>query len=194
MLDRRALLATLAALAATPARAQALADQPDLPGSLQSYRDLPVGRIDGQPATLGRLLGPQRATVVSFWATWCAPCALEGRRLAELRRAYPDEQLAIVGLNIDHQPDPWRLDQFRRRAEMNYTQGVGAKAAYQEIAGRSGLTLPRTYVFDASGRPVAAFGRFFGDRSLRAIDIAVRQAVSAETPLRLSAKGRGSGR
>jgi thiol-disulfide isomerase/thioredoxin len=180
MFDRRGLLALLAAGAATPVRAAepALADQPELPGPLSRYRDLPVRRIDGEPATLGRLLGPPRAAVVSFWATWCAPCALEGRRLAQLRMAYPDERLAIIGLNIDTLADERRLDQFRRRAEMNYTQGLGGKPAYLEITGRPTVVLPRTYVFDAAGRPVAAFGRFFGARTLQAIDEAVQRAVA----------------
>jgi len=180
MIGRREVLAMLAAGAAVPARAaEPLADQPPLPGPLPRYRDLPVRRIDGEAGTLGRLLGPPRAAVVSFWATWCAPCALEGQRLAQIRTLYPDERLAIVGLNIDGQADAARLDRFRRKAEMNYTQGVDARAAYVEIAGRAQLALPRTYVFDADGRPVAAFGRFFGTRSLRGIDEAVRRAVMA---------------
>lgn len=184
MIDRRRLLTGLAAGAALPARAaEPLADQPPLPGPLSRYRDLPVRRIDGGDQTLGGLLGPPRATVVSFWATWCAPCALEARRLARLRSAYPDERLAIVGLNIDTQADAARLDAFRRRAEMNYTQGVDGRAAYMEIAGHAQLALPRTYVFDAAGRPVAAFGRFFGARTLSALDEAVRRAVQTPAPL-----------
>jgi len=179
MIDRRGVLAILAAGATAPAWAGELADQPELPGPLARYRDLPIRRIDGQAVTLGRLLGPPRPAVVSFWATWCGPCALEGRRLARLRLAYPDARLAIVGLNIDHEPEPARLDQFRRRAEMNYTQGIDAKPAYLAIAGRTNLALPRTFVFDAAGQPVAAFGRFFGERSLGAIDKAVVRAVGA---------------
>jgi cytochrome c biogenesis protein CcmG/thiol:disulfide interchange protein DsbE len=179
MIDRRGVLAILAAGVALPAWANELADQPQLPAPLARYRDLPLKRIDGQAVTLGRLLGPPRPAVVSFWATWCAPCALEGRRLARLRRAFPDERLAIIGLNIDHEPESARLDQFRRRAEMNYTQGIEAKAAYLAMAGRTGLALPRTYVFDAAGEPLAAFGRFFGERTLAAIDRAVVRAVGA---------------
>ena len=179
MIDRRSLIALVAAGVALPARADALADQPALPGPLPRYRDLPVRRIDGEPQTLGHLLGRPRPAVVSFWATWCAPCALEGRRLARLRSAYPDERLAIVGLNIDTQAERTSLDLFRRRAEMNYTQGLDARAAYIEIAGQSQLALPRTYVFDGAGKPVAAFGRFFGDRTLRALDEVVRRVAAA---------------
>ena len=179
MIDRRALLAMLAAAATPAGAAEPLADQPALPSPLARYRDLPVRRIDGAAETLGRLLGPPRATVVSFWATWCAPCALEGRRLAQIRMLYPEERLAMVGLNIDATADAARLDQFRRKAAMNYTQGIDARAAYVEIAGRAQLALPRTYVFDAQGQPLAAFGRFFGARTLNAIDEAVRRAVVA---------------
>jgi thiol-disulfide isomerase/thioredoxin len=180
VIDRRNLIALAAAGVAMPAvAAEPLAVQPALPGPLSRYRELPVRRIDGEAQTLGRLLGPPRPAVVSFWATWCAPCLLEGRRLARLRTAYPVERLAIIGLNIDTTADPARLDQFRRKAEMNYTQGIDAKAAYLEIAGRAQFALPRTYVFDAQGQPVAAFGRFFGSRTLAAIDEAVRRAVYA---------------
>jgi thiol-disulfide isomerase/thioredoxin len=180
MLDRRLLLAGLTAAAATPAAAaeKALADQPEMPGPLARYRDLPVKRVDGEASTLGRLLGPPRPAVVSFWATWCAPCALEGRRLARLRRAYADERLAIVGINLDSNPDDTRLDQFRRKAQMNYTQGLDGKALYLALSDRATITLPRTYVFDAAGQPIAAFGRFFGERTLTAIDAAVRRAVA----------------
>ena len=178
MLDRRSALGLLAAAAAAPARAaEPLKGQPGLPGPLDRYRGLPVRRIDGEPSTLGRLLGPPRPTVVSFWATWCAPCAIEGRRLARLRSLHPDARLAIVGLNIDSRPDPLRLDLFRRKAHMTYTQGVDALAAYQEITGALTVALPRTYVFDGAGQPVAAFGRFFGERTLAAIDAAVAAAL-----------------
>lgn len=180
MLHRRLLLTAMTALAAAPAAAaeKRLADQPEMPGPLGRYRDLPVKRLDGEASTLGRLLGPPRPAVVSFWATWCAPCALEGRRLARLRKAYPDERLAIVGINLDSTPDPVRLDQFRRKAEMNYTQGLDGKALYLALSDRPTVALPRTYVFDAAGQPVAAFGRFFGERTLSAIDAAVQRAVT----------------
>lgn len=184
MFDRRHLLALLAAAAASPAVAAGtpLGEQPDLPGPLARYRDLPVKRLDGEASTLGRLLGPPRPAVVSFWATWCAPCALEARRLARLRTLYPDERLAIVGINVDTQADQARLDQFRRKAQMNYTQGLDGKAAYLALSDRPTVALPRTYVFDAGGQPVAAFGRFYGERTLAAIDAAVRAAVAIPPP------------
>jgi thiol-disulfide isomerase/thioredoxin len=177
MMDRRRILALIAAGAAGPAAAADLADQPEMPGPLAGYRALPLAGADGRRTTLGQLLGAQRPAIVSFWATWCAPCAVEGRRLARLRSAYPDARLAIVGLNVDATPDPVRLEQFRRKAQMNYTQGLDARPVYTAMARRESLVLPRTYVFDAAGGPLAAFGRFFGERTLRAIDAAAAQAV-----------------
>jgi hypothetical protein len=64
------------------------------------------------------------------------------------------------------------------------------------IAGRAQLALPRTYVFDAQGQPLAAFGRFIGARTLNAIDEAVRRAVVAlsysAAPLTRASSGHGS--
>src|SRR5205085_7841193 len=115
---------------------------------------------DGRATTLGRLLGRPRPAVVSFWATWCAPCALEGRKLAELRNSLPDEALAMVGVNIDTDAEPTRLNQFRQKAQMTYTQALDGRGLYLAMTGQPQLALPRTFVFDREGQPTAAFGRF----------------------------------
>ena len=178
MIARRDVLAGLAAAVGTSTQAaETLKGQPPLPGPLDRYREVGVRRLDGSPSTLGRLLGPPRPSVVSFWATWCAPCVLEGRRLAQLRGAYPEEQLAILGVNINDEPDPATLAAFRQKARMNYAQALDGRGAYLALTGQAKLALPRVFVFDAAGRPVAAFGRFFGARTLDALEAAVRQAA-----------------
>jgi thiol-disulfide isomerase/thioredoxin len=127
--------------------------------------------------TLGALVGAPRASIVSFWATWCAPCAMEGRELAKIRRKFADERLAIVGINLDAAPDAAKLAAFRQKAQMNYIQGLAGQRVYAALAGTERVALPRTYVFDGQGRPVAAFGRYFGARTLKAINDAVATAM-----------------
>lgn len=164
-------------LPVTPASSQDLKGQPPLPSVLRTYRDESLASLDGAPTTLGALLGPQRPTVVSFWATWCAPCLLEGRRLSSLRSNVPDARLTIIGINVEHSADPARLAAFRQRAKMNYLQATRGGAVYAAMTGSSKMVLPRVYVFDAHGTPVAAFGRFFGNRSLDAVETAVRAVI-----------------
>ena len=42
--------------------------------------------------------------LVDFWATWCGPCQMMGRAIAdELEPAHPD--LTVVKVNVDEAPD-----------------------------------------------------------------------------------------
>lgn len=176
MISRRILLGAGAALAIPgAARAQAPASPP-LPGSLSELSALTLSSPDGAATTLGALLGPG-PSVISFWATWCAPCLQEARHLAEMRSRIPAARLNIIGINVDRTRDEARLADFLRRGRVNYTQTRGDLAAYQAFGGGQQILLPRLFVFDASGRATAAFGRYFGARTLRDIDRAVERVL-----------------
>jgi hypothetical protein len=179
MIDRRALLALLAAAGAAPARAaEPLADQPALPGPLSRYRDLPVRRIDGEAETLG-----------ACWARAGGSGELLGHLVRALRPRRPPagaDPHAVSGRAAgDGGPQPRHHCRWRPAGPVppqggdELHAGARRQAAYLEIAGRAQLALPRTYIFDSEGQPLAAFGRFFGARTLSAIDEAVRRAVTA---------------
>lgn len=176
MIQRRAFMLTAGAATLTPARARA--DSLPLPPSLDALSPLAVAREDGAPITLGAALTPGPA-VISFWATWCAPCILEARHLARMRSRFSVEALNIVGVNIDRQRDPARMAQFRERGRMNYVQLLGDFALYSAFNGGDAavIALPRLFVFAADGRPTAAFGRYNGAATLRQIDNAVEAVV-----------------
>ena len=48
---------------------------------------------------------------------------------------------------------------------------------YQAFGGGPQILLPRLFVFDSSGRATAAFGRYFGNRTLREVDRAVERVL-----------------
>lgn len=176
MIARRTLLA--AALAATPGVAFAQTeDGPPLPPSLDELNNLALTRPDGASTTLGASLHPG-ATVISFWATWCAPCIMEARHLGQMRTQIAPERLNIIGINIDRARDEARLAAFLQRGRVNYTQLRGDLAAYQAFGGGAQILLPRLYVFGADGRPGAVFGRYFGGATLRQVDRAVERALA----------------
>lgn len=43
----------------------------------------------------------ERATLLSFWATWCRPCLAELEALKEIYENYKDEGFTLVAINTD---------------------------------------------------------------------------------------------
>jgi len=64
---------------------------------------------DPTVAAFDALLGSQRAVVVDFYATWCAPCKTFSPRFAaaarEARRRWSDARVAFVKVDIDRAPE-----------------------------------------------------------------------------------------
>jgi len=98
---------------------------------------------DLAPVSLGKTLDDTsikvgdssgKVTVVTFWASWCAPCRAELPILAAIQKAAGSDQIRVVAVNIE---GAW---EFRRVAHR-----------------LSGLQL--TLTNDADGRVSAAYGR-----------------------------------
>lgn len=176
MRRRDVVLGGSAALAAAPAFAQTA--DPALPPPLAALLDLPLTTPAGRDTTLGAHIAPGPA-IISFWATWCAPCLMEARHLARVRARYAPAQLSILGLNIDRERDEDRIAAFLQRARTNFTQLRADMPAYVAFGGDADrIRLPRLYVFAADGRPAAVFGRYNGAATLRTLDRAVADVVT----------------
>lgn len=171
-LDRRTLLAAslvalspAAALAASPTQQS---PQPPLPPPLSELdARAPVTRPSGASTTLSENLQPA-PTLISFWATWCAPCIGEARYLARVRTRTAAERLNIIGINMDYEPrDEREISRFLWAVGANYTQLRGVDRTFRAFDRSPRLSLPRLYVFRADGVGSSAFGGFDG----RTIDI-----------------------
>lgn len=53
--------------------------------------------LDGNPVTLADFRG--QLVIVNFWASWCAPCAVEMPELQTAYEEYQEEGLVILALN-----------------------------------------------------------------------------------------------
>ncbi|MBX3430662.1 MAG: TlpA family protein disulfide reductase [Hyphomonadaceae bacterium] len=170
MLQRRTvLIAGLAA--ATPAYATTAVP---LPPSLDELSGLPLQTLDGADTTLGQHLGPGPA-VISFWASWCAPCVEEAMHLSTVRHRYDEARLNIIGLNVELiAANDEGVRRFLDRTRPTYKQLRADMSTYQAFGGAAQLNLPRLFVFDATGRPTAAFGA----PDAPAVNRAIAQVVS----------------
>lgn len=177
MITRRFLmLAAGASCLSFPAAAKE--NDTTLPPPLPQLSGLSLIRPDGAPTTLGAELAPGRPTLVSLWATWCGPCVQEAQHLAKLRTAHAPDELGIVGINVEKRRDEQKIARFLKQGKVNYAQFRGdPEATYIAFGGTLPITLPRLYVFSASGAPLAMFGRYSGGKTLKAVDAAVASAL-----------------
>jgi len=128
-------LLLMGAAAANPAEPGALA--PDALG---------LGR-DQQPLALSQYRG--RVVVLSFWASWCAPCIAEMTMLENLQKAVGQDQLAVLGVN-------WReshRDFQRLLQQLQDVQLTLSSDADGAVGARYGVTaIPQLFVIDQHGR------------------------------------------
>lgn len=132
-------------------------DSGPLPSSLPALSKVSVTLPDGQRSSLGQLVRPGIPTIISVWASWCGPCKREAPILTDIRRRYGPKNLNFLYLN--------GRDSFTTRNDLSaFVKEIGMPAdgyAVLDDAALAALTndarnfIPRTYVFDRAGAPVA---------------------------------------
>ena len=119
--------------------------------------DLKFKDLAGNPQRLDSLRGA--ITVVSFWATWCAPCRDELPRLSQLSRQLADRDVHFVAISIDESKDRPKVEPFLQKNNVTLNVWVGGDDG---MLGRLGLgnIVPGTLVLDKDGVVV---GRIMGE-------------------------------
>lgn len=77
----------------------ACSEAPQAPAVGSSLPPVSVVRLEGGSGTLEEHAG--RALVLNFWATWCPPCRAEMPSLQRLADAFPEHDLAVIGVSVD---------------------------------------------------------------------------------------------
>ena len=119
--------------------------------------DLKFKDLAGNPQRLDSLRGS--ITVVSFWATWCAPCRDELPRLSQLSHTLADHDVHFVAISIDESKDRAKVEPFLEKNKVDLNVWVGGDSG---MLGRVGLgeIVPGTLVLDKDG---ATVGRIMGE-------------------------------
>jgi thiol-disulfide isomerase/thioredoxin len=106
-----------------------------------------LGRLDGRGTV--ELASIKRPRVIDFFASWCAPCAYESKRLQKFSKRYGD-RIAFVGVNTDD----FAADAKRyvRRYGLTYT--IVREQGRKVLNTWGGLPIPRVFFIDRNGKVV----------------------------------------
>ena len=152
---RRLCAGALLTLAATCFAAQPSASLLHKPAPDFVRTDLHGQRIDLQ-AYRGQVV------LLTFWATWCAPCQVEMPRFIAWQQQYGPQGLQIIAISMDDDAQP--VERLLRKRHVNYPVIMGDVKLAELYGGVLGL--PITYLIDRDG-VIAA--RFKGESNLDAM-------------------------
>lgn len=149
------LLLSLALLAAACGSSEARVTGPLPPSDRTAAPAITGETLEGETLTLADIDGP---VVVNFWASWCGPCVAEAPELANVARAYGDQGVTVVGVNVqDNQINARRFEADLGIPFPSWFDPASEIAA--DFGGVGPAGLPTTLVLDAEHRVAA---RLFG--------------------------------
>lgn len=121
----------------------------EAPAALQPAPAYVFKAADGADARVSDFRG--KVVVLNVWAMWCAPCKTEMPTLATLARSYPDEAVAVVTVNVDH--DAKGIADARRFIDAHAPLPLYSDPKFQlpfELPGKG--KMPQTVLIDRQGR------------------------------------------
>ncbi len=107
--------------------------------------DLSVKLLDGKQVRLSALLeeGP---LLVSFWATWCAPCKKEMIFLEEFHQKYNENSFRVLAISTDSPKSMSKVKSYIRAKKHTFMVGIDPN---QEIAKKmNALLMPTTLILN----------------------------------------------
>ena len=113
--------------------------------------------LAGHPQKLATLHGS--IAVVSFWATWCAPCRDELPRLSKLAQQYSDQGVRFVAISIDEPKDRAKVAPYVVQQKLTMDVWLGGDTDMLDRVGLGNI-VPGTLILDQQGEVI---GRIMGE-------------------------------
>jgi len=108
--------------------------------------------LSGKPVTLASLRG--HVVVLSFWATWCAPCQEELPRLSAISKSYAGQNVRFVAVSIDDKKDVPKIKPFLHKHDISLDVWTGASADTLDRFGLGNI-VPGTIILDENGYAIS---------------------------------------
>jgi peroxiredoxin len=120
------------------------------PVTTKKLPDITIADLQGKPVKIQEYAKQSKFTIMSFWATWCAPCKRELDAISEL---YPDWTSAydvrLVAITIDNARALTQVKPLIEEKGWEFDVLVDTKQELQQ--GLNFQAIPQTFVVDAEG-------------------------------------------
>ena len=135
--------------------------------------DLSVRLLDGKQVRLSALLeeGP---LLVSFWATWCAPCKKEMIFLEEFHQKYNENSFRILAISTDSPKSMSKVKSYIRAKKYTFLVGIDPN---QEIAKKMNVLLMPTTLILNKDRKVSWYHQGFIPGDEKEIEAQIRAVL-----------------
>lgn len=121
-----------------------------------------VSLTDGRVIASRELRG--KVTLVTFISPWCGDCINEMRRVQILRKEFPDEQLAILGMGIGGQEAEKALRTVPDKLGITFPLLMADDAVRQGFGGV--VAEPTAFLIDKHGKIARKFVNHLGNEAL----------------------------
>lgn len=110
---------------------------------------------DGKMVESGSFSG--KVLLLTFFATWCPPCAEEVPVLVKLHKELGDAGFSVVGLSVD-QTGPASVAKFVKSQKINYPVLLAESRTTQDFGGVYGI--PVAFLVNKSGNVVKKYSGY----------------------------------
>ena len=135
--------------------------------------DLSIRLLDGKRVRLSALLeeGP---LLVSFWATWCAPCKKEMIFLEEFHQKYNENSFRVLAISTDSPKSMSKVKSYIRAKKHTFLVGIDPN---QEIAKKMNALLMPTTLILSKDRKVSWYHQGFIPGDEKEIEAQIRTVL-----------------
>jgi len=120
------------------------------PDASKQLPNISIADLQGKPVNIQEYVKKSKITIVSFWATWCAPCKRELDAISEL---YPtwlaDYDTRLVAITIDNARALTQVKPLIEEKGWEFDVLSDAKQELQQALNFQAI--PQTFVVDEAG-------------------------------------------